>query len=262
MWRSAFLKLGQALTLSCAIVPDISSAAIFDRDDREYVSTAPGSAYSPIGLVRRSNLTGSYTTGTIVSDCHVLTSQHIFGSRTNPLGQRLTFIAGFGSANQISSRGTVIAAGGYENHRAAYDRSAAVAADWILVRLDLCLGLTLGHAKLRSSVSSSFELRRVQSAGYPADRNRRAGLVVDPSCEVRRIYALVWLNDCATLHGNSGGPIFRLGSETSKPTLEVFAIQSAGIMRKQTVHYERGLDNWATPVAMVIPHIHQFLEAR
>jgi V8-like Glu-specific endopeptidase len=192
----------------------------------------------------------------------VLTSQHILGQRASPIGRRLTFTGALGSKREVSSTGTVVAAGGYEKHQAADQRSEARGTDWLLLRLDTCLGAALGYATLRVGPKTAWELTSVESAGYPMGRSRRAGLTVDPSCQIRAVYALVWLNDCATLHGNSGGPIFRLSASGGRQQLEVFAIQSAGILQRKVMPFRQGWENQATPVSMILPQIRSYLSPR
>jgi V8-like Glu-specific endopeptidase len=235
-----------------------ANGAIFDRDDRENVSTVPGSPYAPIGLVTRAWF-AAYATGTLVDECHVLTSQHIFGDRKSPIGRRLIFTGARGSKQQASSRGTVIAAGGLEKHRGPGHHLEALGSDWILLRLDRCLGATLGYARLRAGPQTPFELTQLASAGYPEDRRQLGGLTIDPSCRIRAVYALVWLNDCATLHGSSGGPIFRVSTSRGKWQLEVFAMQTAGIILKRAIPFVPGWENQATPISMIAPHVQAYL---
>ena len=225
-------------------------AAIFDADDRVLVSTAPGSPYSAIGLVTRGGFGLHYTTGTLVDECHVLTSQHILGHKRSPLGARLRFTGALGTDQQVSSNGMVVAAGGYEKHDLSAARSEAVGNDWLLLRLDVCLGSALGFAKLGKGPPGRDGYKHLESAGYPIDRNRHAGLSVDPSCSIRKVYALVLLNDCAALPGNSGGPIFRLvRDESGNPQLEIYAIQSEAYIFSRPAAPPPGYENMATPVA-------------
>ena len=218
-----------------------SHAAIFDQDDRITVSTAPGSPYAPIGRVTREGIVPLHTTGT------VLTSQHLFGQQ-RAMGRRVVFTAAIGTRDQASSRGTVVAAGGYEKHPIATELDAAIASDWIVVKLDTCLGRSLGFATIRTYPQTAAELAHVESAGYPADRPWQAGLTVDPSCAIRGLYAQVWLNDCAALSGNSGGPIFRVAKSEGRQQLEVYAIQSRAFSYRGVVPFAGGYENMATPV--------------
>lgn len=233
-----------------ATYSNTASAAIFDHDDREYVSTEPGTIFAPVGLVTRGVLIEHYTTGTLIDECDVLTSQHILGKHP-PVGSRLKFTAAVGSAQQVSSVGTVIVAGGY-------DRSQAVDDDWLLLRLDKCIGATLGYAKLRTVPPGASELSAIESAGYPMDRSRQR-LTIDPSCRIRTALAEAWLNDCATLRGNSGGPLFRISSSGGREQLEILAIQARGYIEPRAIRFNPGWENRATPVSIIAPAIAQFL---
>ncbi len=254
MWRRALQQRFVLIVLLAGFFSSAATAAIFNADDRQYVSTAPGSPYSPIGIVS-GGWTGHYTTGTLIDECHVLTSQHIFGSQIFPVGRRLRFDGAVGTKQWLSSAGTVVAAGGFEKHQSSGDEGAARASDWLLLRLDTCLGSTLGFANLRTRVTMAGELIHVQNAGYPVDKNRRSGLIIDPTCRISAVYALVWLNDCATLQGNSGGPIFRLTEASGRQQLEVYAIVSAGILGRKAMPFRQGWENQATPVSVILPHI-------
>lgn len=259
MGHARFRTARSVVLLTCFFA-SASTAAIFNTDDRRFVNTEPGLPFAAVGVVSRDGLIRHFTTGTLVDECHVLTSQHIFGSRT-PIGKRLTFTGAVGSKEQVSSGGTVVATGGYERYQTAEQHYEAVGSDWLLLRLDTCLGATLGFVKLRVGADTVGELTHVESAGYPMGRSRRAGLTVDPSCQIRAVYALIWLNDCATLHGNSGGPIFRLSASGGRQQLEVFAIQSAGVLQRKVMPFTPGYENQATPVSMISPYIQKFLSS-
>jgi V8-like Glu-specific endopeptidase len=245
-----------------AFCSSFASAAIFESDDRHYVSSDLGSPFSPVGLVKRGVLIEHFTIGTLVDECHVLTSQHMFNSQASPIGKRLAFTGALGSKHQLSSGGTVIAAGGLEKYRSNDQQFVARAHDWLLLRLDKCLGMTLGFAKLRAWPSGADELAHLQSVGYPMDRRRSLGLTLDPSCGIRGVYTLVWLNDCASLPGNSGGPIFRLSQSNGRPRLEIYAIQNAGWYEPKAIAFRTGIENQATPVSAILPNIQKYLAQR
>ena len=255
--RASTVSLLASVLLACSAMVH---AAIFDADDRVLVSTAPGSPFSPIGLVTHGGFRLHYTTGTLVDECNVLTSQHILGRKRSPLGARLRFTGAVGTRQQVSSNGTVVAAGGYEKHDLSAARSQAVGKDWLLLRLDVCLGSALGFAKLGKGPPGADGYKHLESAGYPIDRNRHAGLAVDPSCSIRKVYTLVFLNDCAALPGNSGGPIFKLvRDESGRAQLEIYAIQSEAYIFSRPAALPPGYENMATPVAGIVASIAPFL---
>jgi len=240
------------IILATAIVGTLdvnsSEAAIFNKDNRIAESTRLGSPYAAIGVVARGWPITRYTTGTLISPCHVVTAQHLFGQQP-AIGRTVSFTAAIGSPDEMSSAGTVVAAGGYDE-KASGELSDRVAHDWMVVKLDHCLGKVLGFAKLRVTISEVGELTAISSAGYPIDRSRRKGLTINPSCAVRHIYALVWLNDCAALPGNSGGPIFRAVDAGGRRHLEIYAIQSRAYIYRGAIPFTEGYANIATPASM------------
>ena len=256
MWRS-----GSVIALTIGVASNQAPAAIFDRDDRQYVSTAPGSPYSPIGIVSRGSLGEYRTTGVLVDECDVLTSQHVLGYGKSPLGKRLKFIGARGTPERVSSMGTVIAVGGLERIHSPAEQFEVRGRDWLLLRLDKCLGVSLGYAVLKTGPFSTGEFRNLQSAGYPGGRSSHTGLTLDPSCRFTGSKGGVWLNDCASMPGNSGGPIFRISGSRSKPQMEVYAIQSAGYAWAAPVPFAAGYDNQATPVDSIARQIAPYLRA-
>jgi V8-like Glu-specific endopeptidase len=229
-----------------------ADAAIFDKDDRRLVDTSPGSVYAPIGLVSGAP---RYGTGTLIDRCHVLTAQHLFDSGKSPVGKRLTFVGAVGSKHPVKSGGTVVAAGGLERHRLPAEQLEARGSDWLLIKLDTCLGETLNWALLSAKTPDPAELTRMRSAGFPNDRQRRTGLTIDPACAIRSVRPLVWLNDCAAMPGDSGGPIFRIVNSGGQQHLEVVAIQSAAIRSRRAIPLQPGWENQATPAWQIVPYI-------
>lgn len=262
MRRHGLQTLLLIVVLVCGFHSSPGGAAIFDTDDRQYVSPARSSPFSAVGLVSRGPLSGRYSTGTLVDDCHVLTAQHVFGLRLSPLGKRVKFTGALGTPDQLSSEGTVIATGGLEKYSSPDQAYDARAHDWLLIRLDKCLGATLGYAQLSAWPHGVDDLSHLQSVGYPMDRKRRSGLTLDPACAARGVYTNVWFNDCATMPGNSGGPLFRLSRLGGITRLEVYAIQSAGYGKGTGVRFWRGNANQATPVWTILPSLRTYLSAR
>src|SRR5437764_1126486 len=122
MKRAHFIRsVGSSALLVTLAAP--SHSAIFDRDDRHYVSTAQGSPYAPIGKVIHGTLIYQWTTGVLVDECNVLTAQHNYGIGRTPIGRRLTFKAAMRTPQHVSTKGTVVAVGGYEPTYTARERS-------------------------------------------------------------------------------------------------------------------------------------------
>ena len=262
MWRQRLRYIAATVILLNGCNANAGRAAIFGPDDRVYVTAVPGSPFSPIGVVQKGAITGRYGTGTLVGTCDVLTSQHIFSTGASPIGGRVKFTAGIGTREEASSRGTVIVAGGREKYPLPNQEYQAVAHDWMLVRLDRCLGAIFGHANLRTWARGEDDFSHVQSLGYPMDRDRVQGATLDPSCKIRGIYTLVWFNDCATMQGSSGGPLFRLSPSEESPRMEIFAIQTAGFGKGINASFWLGNANQATPVSMILPYIQRYLSRR
>src|SRR6185369_7819510 len=215
-----------------------------------------GSPYAPVGLILGAPF---YGTGTLVGDCYAVTSQHIFGDRESPLGRRVSFTGSLASRGVVKSRATVVAAGGLEQV-AGSKQAERRAHDWILIKLDTCLGSVLGVAKLVANPSGP-ELTNVQSAGFPMDRPRSLGLTIDPACAVRSVRPLVWLNDCAALGGNSGGPIFKIVNANGRREMRVYAIQSAAVRKRTILPFAIGYANQATPAWAILPHILKWISS-
>ena len=244
-----------------AAVATPTHSAIFDRDDRQYVSSAEGSPYSPVGLVTQGLLMRSFTTGFLVDACHVLTSQGVLGYGQAPFGKRLKFETAIGTPQHESTKGTVVAAGGFRRNRTSEEQFEKGGRDWLLLRLDTCIGARLGHVTLKAGPFSPYEFRDLKSAGFPEHRSRQRGLTIDPSCRVIASRGTVWLNDCATVKGDAGDPIFRISTSRGKPQMEVYAMQSAGYERKKPVPLTAGYENQAVPMSLIASQIAPYLSA-
>jgi len=223
-----------------------ANAAVFGLDDRTFARTDPPSPYSPIGLVEGF---GQYTTGTLVNRCDVLTAQHLARRTSDPIGERVSFFGALGSSHRLSSEGTIIATGGFVRQKVRTSQSYDnVGSDWMVVRLDECLGDKLGWARLvRQRPANGTIPTHLQDAGFPTDRPRSQGLTVDPDCAIKVVAPMVLFHDCASLHGNSGGPIFRLVNVDGVQRMEVFGITTAVFTLGRSEVPTRGEENVATP---------------
>ena len=212
MTRTHFIvALATTAIISAFSAPAQSS--IFYPDDRQYVQPTQGSPYSPVGVVYAPGLfVYHFTTGFLVDDCHVLTSQVVAGYGETPLGKRLKFKAAFGTSQHQSSKATVVAGGGFTPGRTSQEQIERGGRDWLLLRLDKCLGASLGHVLLKTGPYSPFEFRDLKSAGYPMSRSNNGGVTIDPSCKVVGGYSTLWMNDCPLARGDGGDPIFRIST--------------------------------------------------
>jgi V8-like Glu-specific endopeptidase len=251
------IKFG--LAIGNLALPTSSTALVFGKDDRQIVSSEPGSPFSPIGVVYGAPET-AYSTAFLIDDCHALTVQHVFGATRSSVGRTITFAAGVsGPARRWRrARATVIADGGLE--RAKGDAYSIRRVDWALLRLSKCLGREFGHVTITSRMPKVDE--EIAMAGYPIDSPLSRGLEMDPSCRIREKRSGVLLHDCAGLPGNSGSPLFRISEIKGTQRLEVFAIAAAGHafnvpganLLLPVTQYHSSYSN----VALAICGIHQF----
>lgn len=246
-----FLQASAAIVLSLPALATTARGAVFDDDDRIVASTEINSPYAPIGVASPLSGTGSwllprYATGFLIGKCHALTVQHLLGSSQSPIGKRVRFSAGFTSQRQ-SSHGTVVLAGGLESIEGKASYEGARARDWMVIKLDNCIGRLLGHVVLQPSLPGS----RLKSAGFPSGLVR-APLKIDPNCRFRFRTKYLALNDCASLSGNSGSPIFEELTIGDRTTLVVYAMQTAGWnLRGKPQPFEWRYANVAIPVSNI-----------
>jgi len=237
-------------------------ASVFYQDDRQYVSPAVGSPYSSVGLVRMGStwsIWRSYTTGFLVDDCHVLTSQAVLGFGQAPFRKRVRFETGIGTSQHQSTGAVVVAAGGLRRHETWQEQSRAGGRGWLLLRLDRCIGTSLGHVTLKTGPFSPYEFRDLKSAGYPVRRSRESGLTIDPSCRVIGSRGSMWLNDCAAVKADGGDPIFRISNTGAKPRMEVYAMQLYARTGGKPVPLTPGHENGAVAMTAIAPQIERFL---
>jgi V8-like Glu-specific endopeptidase len=245
----------------------VASASIFGSDDRLVIGHSRGTPFAPIGVAYdpASNL---YGTAILVDECHVLTAEHIVGNRNADLrGDRFDFLVGqqAGKSFEQQTGATVVANGGFSEKR--WNRDA----DWLLLKLDLCLGRKFGHVRLHDDTAYDGPAS-LQSAGYPSDlTNVRGLLVVDPHCRLVGVARRLWLHTCAGRSGDSGGPLFNLKRSPAGLELEVYAIQAAAFPTHVQVEPDSsqfdtnrpftGL-NEAVPVANILPKIRKYLRLK
>ncbi|MEO5810471.1 MAG: hypothetical protein ABIR51_10540, partial [Sphingomicrobium sp.] len=181
----------------------------------------------PVGIVTGGRAIG-YSTGFLASKCHVLTVKHAAGKVAVVIGRRMKFRVIDGSHRILSSSGTVIAAGNADNLQwRATDRSG----DWMVIALDVCLGVTVGYIKLsklaieRSSNwhpgSNGFQL-----AGYPVGAGPWwSSYRLNRACHPAWISREQIVTNCDSPAGFSGGPMMSEDPVTGQRL--VFAMHSA-----------------------------------
>lgn len=235
-------------------------AAIFDEDDRVPVGPQSRSPYAPIGRVVGDRMTG---TGFLVSKCHVLTAQHAFSESRPAVGQIMTFRAALTRPGRspATSRGTVVASGNFNVVVQAKDWSQGRSKDWMLIRLDKCLGKSLGYVELSTDRFLNFDNAGApfRSAGFPSDRASPDTLILDPSCRIRGANFREWMHDCAALPGNSGSPIFQEVRSGGRVWLRVVAMITCGEHTGQARPYDPVHANRATKMGYILPGIAAFI---
>ena len=233
-------------------------AATFDRDDRVAI-TNPDATLLPIGIVKGGRGV-AYATGFLVDDCHVLTVKHAAGRVAAVAGRRMSFRLPFAGADGASA-GSVVA-------RATLDLVADPnrldrSQDWLLLRLDHCLGRRFGSLALAESPGESGPDRSpaLFSAGFPNDQPRRRQLTIDPACRVRGGSGPLMIHDCSSHPGNSGSPIFATTSRDGRSSIQVVAMHSTATVTRRILPF-RGEDaSVATRMADVVPFIRPYLSA-
>lgn len=235
------LSVFRSALLSVAFAPACALAAIFGIDDRV---TAPGNELAAIGI-----LTGGanvvYGSGFLIDPCTVLSARHVGGEVEQLVGTELTFHAG-----KLAATGRVIAAGPFQPGPPFL---RAIGKDWMIVRLRRCLGRKLGFLRL-STAAAVFAGRNkfeVEDAGFPRDRPLGAGLTVDPDCRLLWVGGGRIAHDCATLPGNSGGPLLARDSIG----WVVIGINAAGADRAAPEPFRASEVNLAVDIGTIISEV-------
>ena len=191
--------------------------------------SAPNSAhYAPIGVITGGQSVGRGP-GFLVDRCHVLSVKHVAGHTDSVLGRRLHFRVPTSKSQSLASAGTVVAAGNLDVKRnlLSQDRFG----DWMLLKLDTCLGAIVGFVEINSSAVTSSSLalsgNSFQSAGFRNRWDWRQGPAFDRSCMIKVISPRQLWNDCDVRPGDSGGPLFDSVIVGGKTKYRVLGIQSA-----------------------------------
>lgn len=220
-------RLGPIASLalfSTLLQPTAAFASIFDNDDRVTLGS-DDTRLDPVGIVSVIR-GGPYGTAFLIDACYALTAKHVI-AHPEPLGRQviLRFLPWRQSNRLNTTSATVVISGGPP--AAVSDLSQ----DWVLLRLDRCLGHVLGHFAL-SNVPVKIQhtdhtiTPNLVAVGFSNDRSLARRPTIDNSCRVRQITSFGLLHDGATLRGNSGGPL--MGWNKNRERYEVFAINVAG----------------------------------
>ena len=234
-------------------------AATFDHDDRIAV-TRPGAEFLPIGIVTGGKRI-AYATGFLVGDCHVLTVKHAAGRVAEVTGRRMMFRLPFAGPDGASA-GSVVAAGELDlvSDPNRLDRSE----DWLLLRLDRCLGRRFGSLTLVDQSDQSGPIRTsgssaLFSAGFPIDQSWRRQLTIDPECRLRGEPLHLFVHDCSSLPGNSGSPIFTTVWRDGRVFVAVLAMHSTATTTRRILAFRGEDGSVATRMADVLPAIRAYV---
>jgi V8-like Glu-specific endopeptidase len=241
------------LILSFLASGGAARSAIFDGDDRVRLAPQLGSPYLAIGRAITRNGAG---TGFLVSECHMLTAQHIAGPGRASLGSAVTFhLSTTGDRrSRLSSSGRIIATGLFEEAQTGRNGGDGRSRDWMVVRLNKCLGRQVSYVDLDAPVPAP-DRSVLRSAGYPSDRPAADALVLDPLCQIHGETKQEVLHDCAALPGNSGSPIFREIVTSSGPRLQLVAMITGGGHWREVLPYHHAYSNRVTSVRYLRPVI-------
>lgn len=211
-----------------------AGAVALGGDDRQPVQRIKGSAFGPIGLMVLDQGIDDAVAGTafLVSPCHVLTAYHVAGGG-KPITEKTVahFYLGqgdvgpdFDDARQFAEETTAhpVVWGSYvpnEDDSSTILRAKAMLQngweDWALLKLDRCLGdekSGYGYFQVLPMTTRDLSRKgdglRISSIGLPGDKPLTR-LWWDPHCRVvGQVHDSGWQNDCVTVPGNSGGPLF------------------------------------------------------
>ena len=224
--------------------------------------TRPGPDFLPIGIVTGGKGI-AYATGFLVSDCHVLTVKHAAGRVAHVEGRRMMFRLPFAGPDGASA-GSIVAAGNLDlvADPNRLDRSE----DWLLLRLDRCLGKRFGSLELsdppdKSGPIGSSAPAALFSAGFPIDQSWRRQLTIDPACRLRSVTGHLFVHDCSSLPGNSGSPIFATVWRDGRACVEVVAMHSTATAASRILAFRGEDGSVATRMADVLPAIRAYLSA-
>jgi hypothetical protein len=203
------------------------------------------------GAQRSVNLDG---TAFLVSPCYALTNYHVvFGGSRAPSTQYTSTLYTFDGegSSMIGTRATPVVWGGMARVRQPSN-------DWVLLKLDACIGGRIGWMDLAGNDNRIDLLAEpVASVGFAADK--------DPSslwrddCHLRHAAVGSFLDDCAVAEGSSGSPIVSLISGHPR----VIALSEGELNRSSVVlsAYVSQDANVASDLHAILPGISRLIGA-
>jgi hypothetical protein len=206
------VKIATVAALLAAML--LTSSWVFYADDRQPSHSAR------IGTLSVDLPEGSGTgTAFLVDECGILTNFHVvFGPWTvTALRPPSHAFAGTFTLTEVTlpdgshpaSRAVPVVWGDYLGPDRQWRRPQE---DWAYLVLEDCLGFRHGYFDLREADLYQPPVER----GFTATGYSNGRQMADPACAAiaDRPGGTAWLHDCATLAGDSGGPIFHAGTLT------------------------------------------------
>jgi V8-like Glu-specific endopeptidase len=230
----------------------LTASWVFYADDRQPSHSAR------IGTLSVDLPEGSGTaTAFLIDECGILTNFHVvFGPWTvTALRPPSHDVTGTFTLTEVTladgshptTRAIPVAWGDYLGADRQWRRPQE---DWAYLVLEDCLGLDHGWFALREAdVYEPAVDRGFTATGYSAGRQ-----MADPACTAsaeRADDAKAWLHDCATLAGDSGGPIFHAGTLTVVALASGTRAQAAGRSCLSVVPGDAWFASWGSSCANV-----------
>jgi hypothetical protein len=186
-----------------------------------YIDQRTVSRSSQVGRITVDLPEGKSTgTGFLVSECEVLTNFHVvFGPWyvTAPRPPSPSYLATFeltevrlADGSHPTAKAMPIAWGDYSGPDRQFRKPAE---DWVLLVLDSCIGIPHGSYTL---IDPAFDDDMADNGGVAAIGYSAGRQMIDAQCSIRQVEGSApdgaLLHDCATLKGDSGGPIVKRGT--------------------------------------------------
>lgn len=219
-------------------------------------------AFAPIGMIETNSqitVTDKKTqetktgygkgTGFLIAPCYAMTNYHVvFGDNQTPdpkMDHSITFKVG-AAAN-----------GGFQHSVKAkpvrWDKeSATKKSDWVIVKLDDCVGEQIGWLELDETQDpNSLVGTKFVQAGYPKDRSNDK-ISIQTNCEIKDFNGLeeVYLHNCAARRQASGSPMIAL----INGQLKVVGISTAEMNEQPGIlkAYDAKYATLGTPMLMTV----------
>ncbi len=240
-----------------------------------------GKAYAPIGAVYSQNMVmspvngtmtkGGRSTGFTVSQCHMLTTYHsVFGMDKKPKDKvgankySAKFHVGPPIGNKPFSE-VVDARPVFEDGKLVGGSYVPMSGeDWVLMKLDKCVGEKYGFMKIGSFGRDIGPTDRFEIAGYFGEFDNKDGTVKslrrDSNCPIyeKDIGGFFW-TECAHSPGGSGGPLHFRDSDGYLNVIGMAAFVEVPDPEIITEGSPTKL-NSAIDLAQVLPRIKKYIE--